>query len=215
MPDEQIPQLEARIATLERELADLRKSQDSLSREARVVRYHKRWSCQRVVLKGDVHWTTPVLILGEGSVTIGANVQFGWHRDPGFFDGSILIDARNQAHIEIGDDVVINNNCAIIAEGAGIAIGARSMVGWSVEIFDSDFHDLHPARRRGGLSVTRKVTLGQNTLIGAQSAILKGSRIGDDSVIGHGSLVSNEVPSGVVAAGRPARVIRKLGDGDR
>jgi acetyltransferase-like isoleucine patch superfamily enzyme len=208
--DEQVQRLEARIATLERALADVQKSQDSLSRDARIARYHKRWSCQRVVLKGHVHWTTPVLILGEGSVTIGANVQFGWHRDPGFFDGSILIDARNQAHIEIGDDAIINNNCAIIAEGEGIAIGARSLIGWSVEIFDSDFHDLHPAHRRGGVSVTRKVTLGQNTLIGAQTAILKGSHIGDDAVIGHGSLVSGEIPPRVVAAGRPARVQRSL-----
>ncbi len=52
--------------------------------------------------------------------------------------------------------------------------------------------------------------LGQNTLIGAHSAILKGSRIGDDAVIGHGSLVSGEIPPGVVATGRPARVLRSL-----
>lgn len=84
------------------------------------------------------------------------------------------------------------------------------MIGWSVEIFDSDFHDLHPARRRGGVAATRNVTLGQNTLIGAHSAILKGSRIGDDAVIGHGSLVNSDIPPRVVAAGRPAQVVRPL-----
>jgi acetyltransferase-like isoleucine patch superfamily enzyme len=210
MADDQIQQLETRIATLERELADLRKGKDGLSRDARIARYHRRWSCQRITMKSNVTFTTPVLLLGEGSITIGANVTFGWHRDPGFFDGSILIDARNNAHIEIGDDVVINNNCAIIAEGAGISIGARSLIAWSVEISDSDFHDLHPARRLSGGTVTRKVTLGQNTLIGAQTAILKGSTIGADTVIGHGSLVAGMIPPGVVAAGRPARVVRSL-----
>ena len=209
--DEQMQRLEARIATLERELADLRDSQDGLGRAVRIKRYRRRWTCGNVSMKGDVRFTTPVLMLGEGSITIGANVLFGWPRDPGFFDGSILIDARNKAHIEIGDNVVINNNSVIIAEGEGVVIGARSMIGWSVEIADFDFHDLHPDRRRGFPSVTEKVILGQNTLIGAHSVILKGSRIGDDAVIGHGSLVIGQIPPGVVAAGRPARVLRSLG----
>ena len=154
--DEQVQRMEARIATLERELADLRESQDGLGRAARINRYRRRWTCGNVTMKGDVHFTTPVLMLGEGSITIGANVIFGWHRDPGFFDGSILIDARNKAHIEIGDNVVINNNSAIIAEGEGVVIGARTMIGWSVEIANSDFHDLHPDRRRGSPQSQRK-----------------------------------------------------------
>ncbi|HEX3972773.1 MAG TPA: acyltransferase [Stellaceae bacterium] len=211
MPDEQVQRLEGRIVALERELADLRQSMSQPMQTARIERYRKRWNCGNLTMKGDIRCMVPVLFLGEGSISIGANVLFGWNRDPFFFDGGyILIDARNNAHIEIGDDVTINNNCAIIAEGEGVSIGTRSMIGWSVEIFDSDFHDLHPARRRSGVSVTRKVTLGQNTLIGAHSVILKGSRIGDDAVIGHGSLVSGEIPPRVVAAGRPARTIRQI-----
>jgi len=211
MPDEQVQRLEERIATLERELADLRQSLSQPTLQARIDRFRQRWTCRSLTVNGDFRCAVPVLFLGEGSITIGANVRFGWHRDPSFYDsGYVLIDARKSAHIEIGDDVIINNNSAIIAEGEGIAIGARTMIGWSVEIFDSDFHDLDPARRRGGIAATSRVTLGQNTLIGAHSAILKGSRIGDDSVIGYGSLVSGDILPRVVAAGRPARILRSL-----
>lgn len=95
MPDELIHQLEGRIVALERELADLRRSMSQPTVQTRIERYRKRWTCRNLAIKDNVRCTAPVLLLGEGSISIGANVLFGWHRDPFFFDGGyILIDAR-------------------------------------------------------------------------------------------------------------------------
>ncbi len=54
------------------------------------------------------------------------------------------------------------------------------------------------------------VEIGDNVFVGMGARILKGARIGDDAVIGAGSVVTGEIPAGVVAAGNPARVVREL-----
>jgi acetyltransferase-like isoleucine patch superfamily enzyme len=211
MSEDKMDRLESRVEALERELAEIKTARPArMNHRERIEAYRRRWNCRNLTIKGEVRLGTPVLLLGEGSITIGDGVQFGYERDPFFFSGYILIDARRNAHIEIGEGAIINNNTTLIAEGEGIEIGVRALIAWSVEIFDSDFHDLDPRRRLGGQSVTRKVVVGSNALIGAHCAILKGSRIGADSVIGHRSIVTGDIPPGVIAAGSPARVIRPL-----
>ncbi len=96
------------------------------------------------------------------------------------------------------------------SEGAGIRIGRDGLFGANVEIFDSDFHDLDPPRRTAGTQETAPVEIGDNVFVGMGVRILKGSTIGDDSVIGAGSVVTGAIPAGVIAAGNPARVIREL-----
>ena len=78
-------------------------------------------------------------------------------------------------------------------------------------IFDSDFHELHPDRRRGGTPRMAPVVLEENVFVGDHAIILKGVTIGADSVIGAGSVVTGSIPPGVIAAGNPARVVRPLG----
>ena len=104
----------------------------------------------------------------------------------------------------------INNNAFIKSEGAGIRIGADGLLGSGVEILDSDFHELHPARRRGGRPAMAPVDIGPNVFVGNGVRILKGVEIGAHSVIGAGSVVTGSIPEGVIAAGNPARVIREL-----
>ena len=57
--------------------------------------------------------------------------------------------------------------------------------------------------------------MGNNVWIGANVTILPGVTIGDDTVIGAGSVVNRDIPSGVVAAGNPCRVIRKITEADK
>jgi maltose O-acetyltransferase len=83
-----------------------------------------------------------------------------------------------------------------------------------VQILDSDFHDLHPDRRRGGRPAMAPVHLEENVFIGDGTKILKGVTIGRDSVIGAGSVVTRSIPAGVIAAGNPARVVRDLVDAE-
>ena len=96
------------------------------------------------------------------------------------------------------------------SEGAGIKIGADGLFGANVEIFDSDFHDLHPERRHDGDQRMLPIEIGDNVYVGMGVKILKGASIGRDSVIGAGSVVTGAIPAGVIAAGKPARVIREL-----
>jgi acetyltransferase-like isoleucine patch superfamily enzyme len=210
MSEDQIQRLESRLQALEHEISEIKARPDRLNHRARIEAYQRLWTCRKVTIKSNVRLATPLLLLGEGSITIGDDVVFGYDRDPFFFSGYILIDARHDAHIDIGDGVVINNNSALIAEGEGIALGERTLIAWSVEIFDSDFHDLDPRRRLNGRPATKTVAIGRNVLLGAHCTIFKGSRIGDNSVVGHGSIVNGDIPAGVIAAGSPARVLRPL-----
>jgi len=139
------------------------------------------------------------------------NVNLGVRPSPQLYSGYGYIDARKEnSTIDIGDNVWINNNFMIASEGKGIEIGKNTLIGLNVEITDSDFHDLHPNRRMGGMPKTAKVVIGKNVFIGSNVKILKGVTIGDNSVIANSSVVIKSIPSNVIAGGYPAKVIKKI-----
>ena len=112
--------------------------------------------------------------------------------------------------MRIGDGVEFSNSVMVKSEGAGVEIGRAALIGSFVEIFDSDFHDLYPDRRRGGTPRMAPVVIGENVFLGMGVRVLKGVHIGRDSVIGASAVVVSDIPAGVIAAGNPARVVRKL-----
>jgi acetyltransferase-like isoleucine patch superfamily enzyme len=184
---------------------------DALLRRTRVWKYRALSTCRRV--SGSPISLQPVLFLGEGSIALGREVEFGWPTSASFYVGYCHIEASTPgSRIEIGDGVQLNNNAMIKSEGPGIRIGAGALLGSGVTIYDSDFHDLHPDRRRGGEPRMAAVELAENVFVGDGVTILKGVTIGADSVIGAGSVVSTSIPAGVIAAGNPARVIRTLAE---
>jgi acetyltransferase-like isoleucine patch superfamily enzyme len=153
----------------------------------------------------------PVLFSGAGEIRLGEAVQFGWRDSPLFYSGYCHVEASSErARIEVGDRTEFNNNLMIKSEGGGIRIGRDGLFGAHVEIFDSDFHDLHPERRKTGAAKVAPVEIGDNVFVGMGARILKGATIGSDAVIGAGSVVTGTIPAGVVAAGNPARVVREL-----
>jgi maltose O-acetyltransferase len=174
-----------------------------------VWKYRALSTCLRV--SGSPRILQPVLFLGQGEIVIGADVQFGWRASPLFYAGYCHVEAgRADARIEFGDRVEFNNNAFIKSEGAGIRIGRDGLFGANVEIFDSNFHDLDPARRRTGSARMAPVDVGENVFVGMGVKILKGVTIGADSVVGAGAVVSSSIPAGVIVAGNPARVVREL-----
>ena len=180
-----------------------------LAQRPRIWKYRAMSTCKRV--SGTPIVQQPVLFLGLGEIVLGRDVEFGWPTSPLFYTGYCHLEATTAgSSIELGDGVQLNNNAFVKSEGAGIRIGARGLLGSHVEIFDSDFHDLHPGRRRGGTPRMAPVDIEENVFVGEGAMILKGVTIGADSVIGAGSVVTTSIPAGVVAAGNPARVVREL-----
>ena len=175
----------------------------------RIVKYKLLSSCRTVT--GNPKYNQPTQLCGGGAIMFGNNVSLGVRPSPNLFSGYGYIDARNEkSKIIIGDDVWINNNFMIASEGEGIEIGDKTLIGLNVEITDSDFHDLHPGRRRGGIPKTAKVTIGRNVFIGSNVKILKGVSIGDNSVIANSSVVTKSIPENVIAGGYPCKVIKQI-----
>jgi acetyltransferase-like isoleucine patch superfamily enzyme len=178
----------------------------SAIRQARIWKYRALSDCARV--SGSPVVLQPVLLLGKGAISFGRDVEFGWPTSMRFYSGYCHVEASTPgSKIEFGDGVQVNNNAFIKSEGPGIRIGANALIGSCVEILDSDFHELHPERRRGGKPQMGAVELEENVFVGDGAKILKGVRIGAHSVIGAGSVVTRSIPAGVIAAGNPARVI--------
>jgi maltose O-acetyltransferase len=149
--------------------------------------------------------------VGAGRIVLGEGVQFGWSRSPLFYTGYCHVEASHpDAVIELGDRSEVNNNSMLKSEGAGIRVGRDGLFGAHVEIFDSDFHDLHPRRRHGGTPRMAPIDIAENVFMGMSVKVLKGVSIGADSVIGTGAVVTTSIPAGVIAAGNPARVVREL-----
>lgn len=182
-----------------------------LLKKARIIFYRCFSNCKRI--EGKPILNQPLLALGRGKIVFKGKVTIGYFPSPFFFSTNAHIEARKEdSEVTIGDNVIINNNFCLVSESSGISIGDNCLIGSNVSISDSDFHDLNPATRWGGVAKKAPVKIGNNVFIGSDVTILKGVTIGDNSVIGNGSIVTKSIPENVVAAGVPAKIIRKLKD---
>ena len=111
-------------------------------------------------------------------------------------------------NIELGDDVYFNVNCVVL-DVAPVRIGARTMFGPAAQIYAAT-HPMSVAERRTGRELGRPVTIGEDVWVGGHTVICPGVTIGDGTIVGAGSVVTRDLPAGVVAAGNPCRVIRTL-----
>lgn len=126
-----------------------------------------------------------------GAVGEGAVVRPPFHCDYGF-------------NISLGAGVFLNFNCVIL-DVVAVTIGDRTQIGPGVQILTAD-HPRDPVVRAQGLEFGRPVRIGRNVWIGGGAIILPGVTVGDDAVIGAGSVVTRDVPAGATAFGNPARV---------
>lgn len=119
-----------------------------------------------------------------------------------------LTTLRN-GKIKIGNNVALNGT--VITSKKCIEIGSDSMIAPNVIIVDSDFHALWPPQERKkqvGDELDESVIIGKNVWIGMNTTILKGVTIGDNSLIGAGSIVTKSIPENSIAAGNPAKVLK-------
>lgn len=116
-------------------------------------------------------------------------------------------------HVHLGNFVYANFNLTLVDDGH-IYIGDYTMIGPNVTIATAG-HPIHPALREKICQYNIPVRIGRNCWIGAGAVILPGVTVGDNSVIGAGSIVTRDIPPNVVAVGNPCRVLREIGERDR
>jgi maltose O-acetyltransferase len=113
------------------------------------------------------------------------------------------------ANITLGERVFFNFNCVVL-DVCPVRIGDFAFIGPAVQIY-TPLHPLDAARRRRE-EYGKPVEIGDDVWIGGGAIILPGVRIGSRTVIGAGSVVTKDIPDGVLAVGNPCRVIRTVGD---
>ena len=116
-------------------------------------------------------------------------------------------------NITIGNNVYINFGCVILDCGQ-VSIGHNTLIGPNVGIFSGN-HVADAVERTAGGLIPKPVAIGDRVWICGNVSIVPGVRIGDESVIGAGSVVTHDIPSGVIAAGNPCRVLRKITEKDK
>ncbi|MDM1292948.1 sugar O-acetyltransferase [Sphingobacterium sp. N143] len=116
-------------------------------------------------------------------------------------------------NISIGENFYSNYNCTIL-DCAPVTIGENVLFGPNVSLFTAG-HPLHFEARNLGWEFASPIVIEDNVWIGGQVVINPGVRIGKNTVIGSGSVVTKDIPPDVVAAGNPCRVIRHITEADR
>lgn len=137
-------------------------------------------------------------LLGTYSPMVGIETDF--HCDYGF-------------NIHFHGFAVINYNCVIL-DTSPVNIGAGAFIAPGVCLACSG-HAIDAMQRSQGIGTSAPITLEDNVWIGANSTVCGGVTIGADTVIGAGSVVTHDIPAGVVAAGVPCKVIRKITEKDK
>ena len=115
-------------------------------------------------------------------------------------------------HVHFGKGIYANFNLTLV-DDTHIYIGDYTMIGPNVTIASAG-HPIEPGLRRMGYQYNMPVHIGKNCWIGAGVIIVPGITIGDNVVIGAGSVVTKDIPSDVLAVGSPCRVLRAVSEHD-
>lgn len=116
-------------------------------------------------------------------------------------------------HVHFGNHVYANFNLTLI-DDTHIYIGSHTMIGPGVIIATAG-HPVLPILREQAYQYNAPIHIGSNCWLGAGVLVLPGVTIGDNTVIGAGSVVTKDIPSDVVAVGAPCRVMRPIGERDK
>lgn len=116
-------------------------------------------------------------------------------------------------HVHFGKEVYANFNLTLV-DDTHIYVGDYTMFGPNVVVATAG-HPLLPELREKGYQYNAPVRIGRNCWIGAGVIIVPGITVGDNVVIGAGSIVTKDIPSNVLAVGNPCRVLREINEHDR
>ena len=136
----------------------------------------------------------PLLAAHLGGVGQGVAIRAPLYLDYGY-------------NVHVGDHVFLNYGCTLL-DVCAIRIGDGTQIGPGVQLYAAD-HPRSAADRDAGFECGAPVTIGRNVWIGGHAIVLPGVTIGDDAVIGAGSVVTRDVAAGATVGGNPARALGK------
>lgn len=174
-----------------------------MKRWRRILGYLRGWLSSLLYFESPAllcQLGTLVIVRERGVISVDDKVWLwpGVKLDASAAQPGVIARLRLGAGVSVGDRTQIH--C-----GERIEIGEGTLISWDCVIMDRDYH--HP---EGGRENTAPVIIGRNVWVGCRSIILKGVTIGDDAVIGAGSVVTKDVPPRTLVAGNPAQEIRKV-----
>lgn len=140
----------------------------------------------------DVSVRSALLAAHLGAVGADCAIRTPFHVDYG-------------CNIYLADNVFMNYGCVLL-DVCAITIGARTQIGPGVQILTAD-HPRNADDRLAGLEMGKPITIGCNVWIGGHAVILPGVTIGEDAIVGAGSVVTKDVAPGTTVVGNPARPI--------
>ncbi|NEE60881.1 sugar O-acetyltransferase [Streptomyces sp. SID8455] len=114
--------------------------------------------------------------------------------------------------ITVGPRTFVNFG-AVFLDVARITIGADVQMGPNVQLL-TPTHPVDPEPRRAKWEAAQPITIGDNVWLGGGVIVCPGVSIGENTVVGAGAVVTKDLPANVVAVGNPARVIRRIGEGE-
>jgi acetyltransferase-like isoleucine patch superfamily enzyme len=177
--------------------------------------FRDKWIASLGVLRRLLRWyrfDTKELFVVERKVQVlkwkGGRIEVG--RGARLAMGSKIVCG---GHLSIGSRVIVGPNTVLMC-ATEVRIGARSMISWNCSIFDSVGHRLC-LENTGEAEIEAPITIGNDVWIGPYSIIMKGVTIGDNCVIGAGSVVRRNMPPNSLVYGNPARPMGKVARWER
>lgn len=128
-----------------------------------------------------------------------------------YMEGPIFFDYG--CNTEVGENFYANANCTILDVGP-VKIGKNVMFGPNVALYTAG-HPVHQDTRYLGWEYGIEITLGDNVWLGGNTCVNPGVHIGNNVVVGSGSVVTKDIPDNSIAAGNPARVLRAITEEDK
>jgi acetyltransferase-like isoleucine patch superfamily enzyme len=156
---------------------------------------------------GNMHFQR----IAGSSITVGEECRFRsatWSNLIGTNRPCYLCTLRPNAKIIIGKGSGFSGT--VISAAQSIEIGPNVICGANVTITDTDWHNLDRSLDGMRPAATAPVTIGENVWLAMNVTVLKGVSIGENSVVAANSIVTRDIPANVLAAGQPAKIIKKI-----